>query len=260
MCFKKTIQPPITSSHVFLGFGINDYMGTANDLRGCVNDINDEVKKLKRDFPEFQCITYFDKQVTTHFFVDEIERVMSHMPEGGFLYIKYSGHGTQIPSSVEPDGYDEALYLYNGPLIDNEIWKLQQATPLSLKVLAKFDSCHSGDMGSRYYGNPTWRKPRFMPIQGMEVRRHAVTRLAKPEGVQRWIIMSGCGPSQVSMDAQFDGRYNGAYTYFDLQAYYRGIYYTNERIKVGQGLQQHGFAQVPELSGPYEYETFLSNK
>ena len=259
MCFKKSTPTPITSKYVFLGFGINDYMGEANDLRGCVNDINDEVKKLKAEFPEFQCLTYFDRKVTTQFFVEEIQRVMSQMPEGGFLYIKYSGHGTQIPNSAEPDGYDEALYLTNGPLTDNELWKLQQQTPLSLKVLAKFDSCHSGDMGSRYIGNPIYCKPRFMPIQGMAVRHNAVTRIAKSES-QRWMIMSGCRPDQVSMDAQFNGRFNGAYTYYDLRVYNRGMLYTAERMLVGQSLQKAGFKQVPELSGPYEYETFMSNK
>ena len=260
MCFNINKSPiAITSKYVYAGFGINDYMGSANDLRGCVNDINDEVKKLKREFPEFQCLTYFDRQVTTHFFVDEIQRIMSQMPEDGFLYIKYSGHGTQIPSSQEPDGYDEALYLYNGPLIDNELWKLQQQTPLNQKVLAKFDSCHSGDMGSRYMSNPHYRKARFMPIQGMPVRRIPVTRIAKAE-MQRWVIISGCRADQVSMDAQFNGRFNGAYTFFDLQTYFRGMLYTEERIKVGIKLSQNGFAQVPEISGPYEYETFMSNK
>ena len=260
MCFNINKSPiAITSKNVYVGFGINDYMGSANDLRGCVNDINDEVKKLNKEFPEFQCLRYFDRQVTTQFFVEEIQRIMSQMPEDGFLYVKYSGHGTQIPSSQEPDGYDEALYLYNGPLIDNELWKLQQQTPLNLKVLAKFDSCHSGDMGSRYMSNPHYRKARFMPLQGMPVRHTAVTRIAKAE-MQRWVIISGCKPNQVSMDAQFNGRFNGAFSYFDLQTYFRGMLLTENRIKTGIKLSQAGFAQVPEISGPYEYETFMSNK
>ena len=257
MCFKRTTLAPITSKYVYAGFGINDYMGSANDLRGCINDINDEVKKLNREFPEFQCLRYFDRQVTTQFFVEEIQRVMSQMPEDGFLYIKYSGHGTQLPNSAEPDGYDEALYLYNGPLTDNELWKLQQQTPLNQKVLAKFDSCHSGDMGSRLLGNPSYRKARFMPMQGVDVRHKAVSRIAKTGGTQRWMIMSGCRPDQVSMDAQFNGRYNGAFTYFDLLTYFRGIMLTENRVKVGLHLSKNGFAQVPELSGPYEYESFM---
>jgi hypothetical protein len=183
---------------------------------------------------------------------------MSQMPEGGFLYIKYSGHGTQIPCSTEPDGYDEALYLYNGPLVDNELWKLQQQTPLTLKVLAKFDSCHSGDMGSRFFSNPSYRKARFMPLQGVGVRHRAVTRIAR--GEQRWIIMSGCRSDQVSMDAMFDGRPNGAFSFYDIRSYERGMLYHVERLRCGTALQQAGFVQVPELSGPYEYETFLTIK
>jgi len=257
MCFKKKQLTEITSKYVFLGFGINDYMGTANDLRGCINDIEDEVKKLKIEFPEFQCLKYFDSQVTTQFFVREIQRVMSQMPEDSFLYIKYSGHGTQIPCSTEEDGFDEALYLYNGPLIDNEIWKLQQQTPLTLRVLAKFDSCYSGDIGSRLWYNPSYQKARFMPLQGVRVRNRAVTRIAKPEDVQRWIVFSGCQSNQYSMDASFNGRFNGAFTYYNLKSYFRGLSYSKELIRTGAGLHQAAFKQIPELTGPYECESFM---
>ena len=254
MCFKKNIIP-ITSKYVFLGFGINDYPGSGNDLRGCVNDINDEIKKLNKEFPEFQCLKYFDSKVTTSFFVSEIQRVMSQMPEDGFLYIKYSGHGTQIPGN-EANKFHEALYLHNGPLIDDEIYKLQQQTPLTLKVLAKFDSCYSGDIGRNCFGNPVYMKPRFMPLQGVPVLTHPVNRLAKTDPGQRWIIFSGCGEEQTSADAFINGRYNGAFTWADLQSYARNTIYESELDICRSFLWIRKFSQVPEISGPYEYETF----
>ena len=260
MCFKrKTITlAPITSKYVFVGFGINDYQSYGNDLRYCIKDIEDEIRKLKSEFPEFQCLKYFDKQVTTQFFVSEIQRIMSQIPEDGFLYIKYSGHGTQIPSTTELNGYNEALFLSNGPLIDDEIYKLQQQTPLTLKVLAKFDSCFSGDIGSRYsFGNPVYRKARFMPLQGVHLMHHPVNRLAITDQGQRWTIFSGCGEEQVSMETSFDGSGNGAFTYFDLLSYSRGKAYFDELASVRSMLRNNSFIQVPELSGPYIYETFL---
>ena len=104
----------------------------------------------------------------------------------------------------------------------------------------------------------------FQPIFELSLAA-AVSYLLKnlftnSEGTQRWMIMSGCRPDQVSMDAQFNGRYNGAFTYFDLLTYFRGIMLSENRIKVGLHLSKNGFIQVPELSGPYEYETFMSNK
>jgi hypothetical protein len=257
MCLRKSTPVPITSKHVFLGFGINDYQGSDNDLRGCRNDIEDEIKKLKREFPEFQCLKYFDSQVTTRFFVEEVQRVMSALPSDGFLYIKYSGHGTQIPTVAEANKYNEALYLYNGPLVDDEIYKLQQQTPLGQTVLAKFDSCFSGDIGSRAFCNPGYRKARFMPLQGVPLMYVPVNRLAKTDDGQRWIIMSGCGEEQTSADAMFNGRANGAFTYYDLQSYFRGTLYLNELSGVRKQLFNYSFSQRPELSGPYEFETFL---
>lgn len=257
MCFKRQQNTAITSKHVFVGFGINDYMGSGNDLRFCRKDIEDEIKKLKREFPEVQCLKYFDSKVTTHFFIEEIQRIMSALPEDGFLYIKYSGHGTQIPTNMETSGYHEALYLYNGPLIDDEVYKLQQQTPLGLKVLAKFDSCFSGGINERLFNNPCYRRTKFMPLQGVPLMHNPVNRFAITDQGQRWIIYSGCGREQTSDEAIIKGAGNGAFTWADLQSYGRGSYYFNELLVGQELLKGENFTQVPELSGPYEQETFL---
>lgn len=263
MCFKKTQPTVITSPYVYLGFGINDYMGTANDLRGCINDINNEVKKLNTEFPEFQCLKYFDSKVTTQLFMSEIRRVIAELTRIyettgniGMLYIKYSGHGTQIPSSSEPNGYNEALYLYNGPLIDDNIYQLQQETPSWLPVVAKFDSCFSGDMGSRGMAmgcvNYGYRKARFMPMPGVHVMTAPVNRLARTDEEQKWIIYSGCGEEQTSSDAYIDGQYQGAFSWADLKSYGRGSAHVRTIELDRERLFINHFQQVPELSGPFD--------
>ena len=263
MCFKRKKTIAITSPYVFLGFGINDYFGDANDLRGCINDINDEINKLGYEFPEFQCLKHLDSRVTTHFFMSEIRRVYKEMDalckktgQRGFLYIKYSGHGTQVPSSSEPNNYNEALYLYNGVLIDDNIYKLQQETPDTIDVLAKFDSCFSGDIGSRdLFGNPTYRKARFMPLEGVPILHVPKNRLAKTDSGQKWIIFSAGGEEQTVADATFNGRPNGAFTYADLNSYSRGSLYDKELELTRLFLAANKFDHVPELSGPHEGKT-----
>jgi len=257
MCWKKRQETEIKSKSVYLGFGINDYLGSANDLSGCVNDINDEVKKLNNEFPEFQCLKYFDSKVTTQFFISEIQRVFKSGSEG-FLYLKYSGHGTQIPSASEPNGYNEALYLYNGPLIDDVIYKLQQETPEGWKVLAKFDSCFSGDMGSKNIKTNRRIKNRFYPMPGIRLLDRPVNRFSKTDPGQRWIIISSCGEEQTSADAWFDGRANGAFSYFDFKSYFRGTIYNDEVNKAKNLLHLYGFGQVPEPSGPYDGDEVLT--
>ena len=128
MCWKKIFDlfkpdpiVSITGDKVALLFAINDYMGNNNDLSGCLNDIDDVEKKLKNEFPEFQVRKFKDSEVTTQRFISEIENAMNTIKLPGVLYIHYSGHGTQIPNIQESNKYDEALYLYNGPLVDDNI-------------------------------------------------------------------------------------------------------------------------------------------
>ena len=265
MCFKKKQPIVITSPYVYLGFGINDYFGEANDLRGCINDINNEVKKLNKEFPQFQCLKYFDSEVTTQFFMAEVRRVIAELTkiyettgEKGMLYIKYSGHGTQVPSATEINGYNEALALHNGILVDNNIYQLQQETPAWLPVLAKFDSCYSGDIGSRDLAdavslvNNGYRKARFMPLPGVPVMVTPVNRLAKTDVGQTWIIFSGCGEEQTSSDALIGGQYQGAFSWADMKSYGPGSGYARERDMVREILLLSKFEQIPELSGPFE--------
>lgn len=247
MCWKKKPQE-ITSNRVALLFGINDYPGSGNDLRGCINDIEDVTKKLKSEFPDFQIFKFKDSEVTTGRFMSEIENVLLKMKQG-HLYIHYSGHGTQIPSVTEPNGYNESLYLHNGPLIDDEIYRLQMMTPVGLRVTAKFDSCFSGGMGSRNM-NPHYLKSRFMPLQGVPVLSKAVNHLGNTDSGQVWLIYSGCGEEQTSADAMFSGRANGAFTYFDLQSYNPGTVNADAYSRGSYLIQKYGFDQRPELSGP----------
>jgi len=250
MCWKK--KPPIipiTGDKVALLFAINDYMGSQNDLSGCLNDIDDVEKKLNSEFPGFQIRKFKDSQVTTQRFISEIEFVL--VSTAKFLYIHFSGHGTQIPSASEPNGYNEALYLYNGPLIDDNIYELQKMTPDSLNVTAKFDSCFSGDLGSRNFPYGHYRqKNRFLQMPGIALRRKPVNRLAKTDWIQKWIIFSACGEEQVAADAWFNGRANGAFTFLDLKSYGVNTKNSEEIINVKDLLFHRNFEQVSELSGP----------
>src|SRR5690606_11971772 len=129
---------PVDADRVALLFGINDYKTAP--LRGCINDINDVAAKLKKEFPDIVIKIFRDSEVTCKRFVEEVETALLHTRK--MLYIHYSGHGSQI-------GKQEALYLYDGPLMDDVICDLQNKTPDYLTVVVKFDSCFSGGMDDR---------------------------------------------------------------------------------------------------------------
>lgn len=242
MCFKRKPQP-ITGSKVALLFGINRY-GGGNDLQGCLNDIDDVEKKLKAEFPDFQIRKFKDSEVTTGRFISEIENAYNTIQLPGVLYIHYSGHGTQIPNIKEVDKYDEALYLVNGPLIDDNIWTLQQKTPEGLTVVAKFDSCFSGSMNKSI----NKIKKRFYKMPGIRVMKGAVRKFNKTDSDQ-WVIFSGCGEEQTSSDAYFNDRPNGAFTRYDLLSYKPTMSYQQEYDMLRTYLPNSNFDQIPGLYG-----------
>jgi len=245
MCWKRKQKPePITGNKAALLFGINDYMGGQNDLSGCLNDIDDVEKKLRSEFPEFQIRKFKDSEVTTFKFISEIENAMNTLTLPGVLYIHYSGHGTQIPNIAEANKYDEALYLYNGALVDDNVWTLQQNTPEGLIVVAKFDSCFSGSMNRSVNRG----RERFYKIPGIRIMKDVVRKFNKTDS-DRWVIFSGSGEDQPSSDAWFNDRPNGAFTYYDLKSFDPTTTYQQEHDMLRTFLPNENFDQIPGLYG-----------
>jgi len=56
-------------------------------------------------------------------------------------------------------------------------------------------------------------------MPGVPVMKKVTRRFAKNDPLQKWIVFSGCGEEQTCADATFNGRANGAFTYYDLKSY-----------------------------------------
>jgi metacaspase-1 len=248
MCFKKK-QPVVIepAKKRALLFGINKY-GGGHDLQGCINDIEDVKSKLNKEFPGFDISMYKDSQVTGKLFFDTIKAALLVMRAGDILYIHYSGHGCQIPSSVEANGYHEALYLFDGAFIDDQVQTLQAITPDGAIVIAKFDSCFSGDMLREI--NPVYRKSKFYPLAGARIRSKVMNRFAKQKDlVMKWVVFSGCSEEETSLDCEFNGRPNGAFTYFDNKSYGVNSSYSSEINKLHSYIPTKEYDQNPTLDG-----------
>jgi hypothetical protein len=254
MCFKKwfsnPVVPPVPASKRALLFGINAY-GGGNNLNGCINDINDVEKKLINEFPDFVITKYKDSQVTCKLFYDTIKEAILSMPKGGVLYIHYSGHGTQIPSAQEANGYHEALYLFDGPFIDDRFQELVALVPSLGKLIAKFDSCFSGDMLRELQMGLVDSIPiknRFYQMEGVPVMHNVVGSFAKAV-TNNCIVVSGCSEEQTSADAYINGRYNGAFTYFDNLSYSAKSTYQQEINAIHVYLPKGQYDQNPTIDG-----------
>ena len=131
-----------------LCIGINDYPGTQNDLRGCVNDANDWATALAgRGFTVSKLL---DSQATKAAMVAAFQQLIGNAKSGDTVAITFSGHGTLAPdtSGDEIDGYDEALCPYDiqqgNVLLDDEIHQLFGKRPEGVRLILLSDSCHSG--------------------------------------------------------------------------------------------------------------------
>jgi len=245
------IPDPITGTgkKTALLFAINNYPGSVNDLNGCINDQMDVTTKLNQDFPGFVIKQFRDSEVTRYKFMTEIENAIALLHSGDVLLIHYSGHGTQVfdEDGDEVDKYDEAVYLYDQPVIDDDLGYALTSIPNGATVLLIFDSCFSGTINREFKENAEDIKNRFVPLPGKAIRHTKKIRFDKEE--MKWIVFSGCGEHQTSADAYINGKYHGAFTYYAIRTLTPGITYREWMNKIHDYLPSKDFDQDPTLEG-----------
>jgi hypothetical protein len=178
-----------------------------------------------------------------------------------YLFVTYSGHGSQVKDDPvapdEDDAYDETWCLYDGQLIDDELYAVFRALPAGVRVLVLSDSCHSGSVTKALpFDRPAASGGRWLPRQvaqaEFEANREAyVARLAEagPEAgatSAAVVLISGCQDNQTSQD----GAENGVFTAAFLAVWANGTFdrTTNDLVaEVRQVIANQGAAQVPNL-------------
>ncbi|CAL1240894.1 caspase family protein [Candidatus Methylocalor cossyra] len=214
-----------------LCIGINNYPGTGSDLAGCVNDANDW--KAVLDQRGFAVRLLLDEQATHDAICQGIQRLLREAQPEATVVITYSGHGSWIPDrdGDEPDRRDEVLCPYdiahNRPLVDDELYAIFAERKPGVRIVLISDSCHSGSV-TRLAPPPeggAGPRVRFLPpehfLPAAALRRAAEVQGRRTQGTPRpfgGLLLSGCQDSEVSYDARFNGRPNGAFTYFALKA------------------------------------------
>lgn len=137
--------------------GIN-YYGQKNQLRGCINDI-ENVKQflLRHGYKEQDMVMLRDDSRDGREFPtrENILRGMRWLVEGAqthdSLFLHYSGHGGQTEDldGDEDSGFDDVIYPVDytraGHIVDDEI-HATVVRPLmpGVRLTALFDCCHSG--------------------------------------------------------------------------------------------------------------------
>lgn len=230
--------------------GINNYPGIFNDLKGCVNDANDWAELLT-EFG-FDANVILDNQGTRENIKAALSSLVSTLDPGDYGVFTYSGHGTynRDASGDEPDSYDEALYVYNGILLDDELREILNELNPQASLVFVSDSCYSGTVTRVAEDDMLYAKPRFVPVLGynplIPVKTHL---LAEAEMLE--LLLTGCSDSELSYDAYINGRYNGAMSRYAIDAIRANREATFDEFYalLRQALPSQDYPQTPQLEG-----------
>lgn len=224
--------------------GINNYPGSSSDLQGCVNDANDWSKLLQLNGFETKII--LDNQVTRKNLLAELENLITSAEADDTVVFTYSGHGTNVidTSGDEGDGYDEALYVYDGILLDDELRAVIQKTKPGVHLVIISDSCFSGTV-TRV--SPTGI-PRYMKTDEIPSHFKLKKKLLSEEDMVE-ILVSGCDDDEYSYDAYINGRWCGAFSTNAISVIQDKLTYNEFYAGLREILPSREYPQTPQLEG-----------
>lgn len=192
---------------------LNNYPGTSNDLRGCLNDAADAIATLKTK--GFSCATYYDSAATRAKMLSGIKTAFQCARYGDSVAIVYSAHGSQVrdASGDEADGWDEVLCPYDWPnyVSDDDLRGILATVPAGVNVDVFLDCCHSGT-GTREIGQ-TFTIRSLPPIVGKVSHPGKKTRASVVANLNH-CLWAGCAANQYSAEMTIGGKVRGVFSYF----------------------------------------------
>jgi len=224
------------------------YGGWSGELNACEADAEDmaDIAKSRK----FDVKTLLTKAATRAKVTAEISKAASTLKAGDIFMLSYSGHGGQLPdlNSDEPDAQDETWCLYNGELIDDELYVLFGKFGEGIRILVFSDSCHSGTVIKLvYYQGTTMARGSGVSSQGIRYRfmppdvalrtyrnnrtfydpilKKAKLKETKAAVKASVLLISGCQDNQLSADGDF----NGLFTAQLLQVWNNGTFKSDYR-------------------------------
>ena len=260
MATPTRAKPKALSLHL----GLNSVSGAAYEgwegpLAACEFDAND-MAALARG-KGMKPTVLLTKKATRAALLSNMRSAAKALKSGDLFFLTYSGHGGQVPDTNhdEPDRKDETWCLFDGQLIDDELYFELSRFAAGVRVLVLSDSCHSGSVtrertppppppglraklmpdavGARVYAK---HKAMYDKLQA-DVAAAAKKAMADPDAALAQVavtgpavtatalvgafkpsvvLISGCMDNQTSMD----GEHNGAFTEKLLKVWNRGTF------------------------------------
>ena len=149
---KKSISAGSNQSRsMSLHLGLNAvstaaYSGWDGPLAACEFDAND-MAALARS-KGMKATVLLTKKGTRANLLGAMRSAAKSLAAGDLFFLTFSGHGGQVPdvSGDEPDKQDETWCLFDGQLIDDELYFELSRFKAGVRILVLSDSCHSGSV------------------------------------------------------------------------------------------------------------------
>ncbi len=257
----QSTKPRAWSLHIGLNAVSSDaYSGWSGPLAACEFDANDmaAIARAKGMKPS----VLLTAQATRAKALAALRGAAKSLHAGDLFFLSYSGHGGQVPdvNGDEDDKQDETWCLYDGQLIDDELYFELSRFAAGVRILVLSDSCHSGTVTRELPPQPDTLphlRSKLMPAAvGMRVYRDhqafydklqadvakaAGKPVADPDTALAQVavsgrltalvadfrpsvlLISGCQDNQTSMD----GDHNGAFTEQLLKVWNNGSFTGN---------------------------------
>ncbi len=275
----RSAKSKAMSIHIGLnGVSGNAYGGWTGPLAACEFDANDMAAIAKGK--GMKSTVLLTKKATRANALAAMRRAAKALRAGDLLFLTYSGHGGQVPdiNGDEDDKRDETWCLYDGQVIDDELYLEFSRFATGVRILVLSDSCHSGTVARGIPLQPDTvphQRPKLMPesVAMRTYRDHQAfydklqrdvaaaagepvvdpdTALAQVAVSGRLsaiaakfnaslVLISGCQDNQTSMD----GDHNGAFTEQVLNVWNQGKFSGNYA-----SFHAHVKARMPATQSP----------
>jgi metacaspase-1 len=271
------------------------YGGWTGELNACEFDANDMAAIARSR--QMKATVLLTKQATRAKALAAVRAAAKALKSGDMFFVTYSGHGGQVPdvTGEEPDKKDETWCLYDGQVIDDEIYVELSRFAEGVRILVLSDSCHSGTvtrdavppsspdapkgrskMMPPAVANRTYREHQaFYDKLQHDIANHGAKRgLPDPDEALAQvavsnrritlassfkpavILISGCQDNQTSMD----GDHNGAFTEKLLQVWNHDTYNGNYAKFHAQIKARMPASQSPNLFTLGPVTTFVTQQ
>ncbi|HLK51638.1 MAG TPA: caspase family protein [Bryobacteraceae bacterium] len=254
--------------------GINQFKNYPSaTLQGCVPDANNMSSLLQKllGFTSSDITLLTDAQATKTNIINNLKMMVDGARAGKYSYLVFSmsSHGTQVPDleGDEADHADEAFcptdlaqagnqWDRNHIIVDDELRNIFLPLPSNVLLEVYLDTCHCGT-GLKGIDMLLDRKPRFLPPPSLEAFRQVETLRPRTiaerfveKGIVHHILWAACRADQTSADANINGSWHGAFTYYFCKV----MLETNNSLSRAEALKRvrkylaaGHYTQIPQL-------------